>query len=426
MTGQAVFLHRISPRDRAAWDAARSWFGGHPCLGREPWPRTDANVPLTFLAQIALDDLPEPALPDGLPRTGSLAFFVAFSGGTPSKAVRFVPAETLGQESPPPDDLPPVLGDDVSQCRPDVVETHQAPTHFNRWPIRFATHDAETLARAETRFLANVDSHDLASFPLRPNAMTRLLRCLDAEIDGAYVSRRQDLIRGDETEKQDLLRQLAPLRSRLRRVRQGKRAVEEEAEIRAAVSRLETRLKNWNEELQDAMLRREAINAAKERLPVLLTRASGSNAFDTADQDEIAELYRALTERKADPEGSGGRRLPTAVPGHYVDQIRRSALRDHALANAQTWASTTEAERDFLDADLAEDLTRPHQMFGIGADIQGRGQVEGWGTILLLQLYHDEPMMWPFGDVGTLQFRIDRGDLEARDWDKVWVDFTSA
>src|SRR5215207_289768 len=48
----------ISRRPReigSSWDDARSWFGGRPQLGEQPWPRGAARqTPFYFLAQIDL------------------------------------------------------------------------------------------------------------------------------------------------------------------------------------------------------------------------------------------------------------------------------------------------------------------------------------------------------------------------------------
>ncbi|MGD9918915.1 MAG: DUF1963 domain-containing protein [Paenirhodobacter sp.] len=63
------------------WEGARSWFGGLPALppGRD-WPRGGDDLPLHFLAQIALSDLaPEPetgGLPPAPLRAGALLIFV--------------------------------------------------------------------------------------------------------------------------------------------------------------------------------------------------------------------------------------------------------------------------------------------------------------------------------------------------------------
>lgn len=42
------------------WDEARSWFGGRPQLGNQPWPQgAEQQTPFYFLAQIDLGEVRE-------------------------------------------------------------------------------------------------------------------------------------------------------------------------------------------------------------------------------------------------------------------------------------------------------------------------------------------------------------------------------
>jgi len=58
--------------------------------------------------------------------------------------------------------------------------------------------------------------------------------------------------------------------------------------------------------------------------------------------------------------------------------------------------------------------SQPHQMFGYGIPEGARIYDEGsyQDSILLLQLGYDNTMMWGFGDVNCLQFRISKKDLK--------------
>jgi hypothetical protein len=59
-----------------------------------------------------------------------------------------------------------------------------------------------------------------------------------------------------------------------------------------------------------------------------------------------------------------------------------------------------------------------HQMFGLGADIQGGAwEMRAAGYVLLLQLSYDYAVHWSFGDCGNFQFWIKPEDIEAGRWD---------
>ena len=379
---------------------------------------------MSFPAQIALEDLPKGLAPEGVPATGTLLFFVAFSGGLPADAVRHMPDDAEGAPEPPMR-LPPVLGDDIRYYRPDATTSRLAPRAFNRWPIRFALHEEEAVATAEQAYFASLASEDTARFPLRPQTMRRLLRCLRASITENDLVRLDRLIEDGEAKRtalEDGLRWV----DRLRRyaTRWPWLARREEREAHAQIGRYEKRVRGWRTKREDTVRLMEAIEEARLRLPALLRDAT-EDAFRPDDVEEVNDLYRRLAVRPQQDFVDGLPR-PTAVPLHQVEEIRRTELRDHALKDDAGWASLTDAERAFVEADLAEDLTQPHQMFGIGADPQGYGQVEGPDTVLLFQAFYDEPMMWIFGDMGVVQFRIGRANLMAGRWHEAWADMTSA
>lgn len=70
-----AFRELALPSVRLVRGRGVSGIGGLPRLASgTAWPRRN-GAPLTLLAQLALDDLPEASAPEWLPRAGSLAFF---------------------------------------------------------------------------------------------------------------------------------------------------------------------------------------------------------------------------------------------------------------------------------------------------------------------------------------------------------------
>ena len=65
---------RLAAEDAVAedWAEARSWFGGAPQLGSEPWPHDDAGVAPPFVAQINLADLAKACPGNPLPTSGAI------------------------------------------------------------------------------------------------------------------------------------------------------------------------------------------------------------------------------------------------------------------------------------------------------------------------------------------------------------------
>ena len=109
----------ISRRPRhvgSGWDDARSWFGGAPQLGGQPWPRGDAQqTPFYFLAQIDVAEVGReiarcgipPALPDG-----ALAFFIGPGSEEYECTVMHVPRSELGEPTALPLDARAVFEPD--------------------------------------------------------------------------------------------------------------------------------------------------------------------------------------------------------------------------------------------------------------------------------------------------------------------------
>ncbi|WP_427963764.1 DUF1963 domain-containing protein [Altererythrobacter sp.] len=106
-----VMRKQIPPRD----EPPRSWIGGLPMMPDDvEWPRginpersDDGEVPLHFICQIALSDLPENLWDGHGPREGWLLLFVNNNSCDlgDDGLTRFIYTRELGRERQPPDDI---------------------------------------------------------------------------------------------------------------------------------------------------------------------------------------------------------------------------------------------------------------------------------------------------------------------------------
>lgn len=129
----------LLPESRAEVDIAtdgNSWFGGLPHLGQGKWPRSRDGSFMHPVAQIDLAELAELNTPDGLPKTGSLAFFVDFTDWRYEGEVVYVP-EPSGPTQPM-ENLPRLfMPGDSYRFGIEGYTKENAPRHFPRWPIKF-------------------------------------------------------------------------------------------------------------------------------------------------------------------------------------------------------------------------------------------------------------------------------------------------
>lgn len=137
----AVALVRPYPPHRAP--VGRSRLGGLPDLPPDvPWPRgpdpeSGEDLPLHFLAQIHLDELPW--RPEGFPETGTLLFFARvdetmdWDGGEPVRVV-YDPT-SAGVPTEPPEDVPPIEGGHNDFDRTFRAEGEPFRTVYPAWPL---------------------------------------------------------------------------------------------------------------------------------------------------------------------------------------------------------------------------------------------------------------------------------------------------
>jgi len=435
----------ISRRPRSlgsSWDDARSWFGGKPQLGGQPWPRGGARqTPFHFLAQIDLAEVgrevgrwggPTP-LPDG-----ALAFFIG-TEGKDSGAVVHVPRSTLGAPTEPPPDAPAVLepGGDVFPATFD----REAPRLFPRWPVDVTAVDVEPDAYEKALAIGDEDA--------RADAIEAVQAAQVAAVD-RHFTRREYFLTSKEAYKLlgDAPRPhwwhsahyyAACLRSAMRRaperVESRRRDLEaaraQLARVRPAGVRsaLALRLSRKSEEVKKAeeeVARREALLVEVERPAAEFERfvrevadwARDTDPWQSMPPDAVATLTSTFERGR-----TAFREFTRFYTPHSLEDLETETLLALATADDRAYATMPEAVRTLINTKYLLPTGSWHQMFGKGVDIQGNAAVENEGNVMLLQLVYDDMMHWQFGDLGAYQFWIPPDDLARGNWAAVRLTF---
>ena len=432
-----LFSGRFSPpelalarRERrlgdAGWFDAKSWFGGAPKLGDEPWPRDDQGRPLHFLAQL---DLEEIALAGGgrtaLPRQGAFAFFVGFVrknrlGG------RIVYAKSPGLSSSP---IPADLGE-VEEIGGDrfVARTQRfAPSGFPFWPVEFR---------------ALVHENDV-----QPGADFEAQR---AAIRKIYPQREYDFSARHEAKQMGLEEPPLPWLAALILIERAAKMTDQVAQSRALG-------RKW---IENAQLTLQALDAggpapageppfgdrekarkdAEFWLKTGQERVAQADAQEPSVRDFVARLKRTevaedpfqmmrpeeaarfdalfAEARSQDFETFSNFILPRLWRDYATDAVKLMAA-----GSNEAFARLPQVWRDVLNARYRTPIQIPHLMFGHGADIQGHDALMGSNMRMVLQLASDDMMYWPFGDNGVYKFWMPSGALRSGDVAKAQVTF---
>ncbi|MCB1018653.1 MAG: DUF1963 domain-containing protein [Bryobacterales bacterium] len=393
-----LVVSRQPRRPGPEWSAARSWLGGAPRLGDQPWPRHEGK-PLTFMAQIDWRDvhaaLGPAAVEANLPEEGALAFFL------PHCAVVGV-APGSHAETPAPPDLPVAL-----QTGGDLFPEKPSPglgiTAFPYWPVTLAPPPP---AGAKGRYFLGVKQvYEAAGLEQR----------LHYWHTGRYVA--------------------ASLRTALHT---AKRLVgEKSAGLASAEADLEraqpkrTFASLWRKppetpQLKKAQNRVTGLRADLERwqsgVPDMERLVAEADAW-TASHTDWAPMTDSDWERLRDFHVRGRDTRARSWLPYGLDDLESTTLVAMATAPDEAYRTFPEALRNAINDGYCNTPDPCHQMFGQGVDIQGNAAIDNEGAHMLLQLMYDDMLRWIFGDMGAYQFWIDPEDLDARNWAAARVTF---
>lgn len=418
----AILLHRPYPPHTAP--RSNSHFGGLPRLPEHyGWPRTPAGVPLHFLAQVDLADLP---LHGPLPRRGVLFFFgrddeeqVWEANRPAAESACVLYALDAFAATPPraaPADLPPIGG---YYPRPNAREFlrpgEPGPSLHVGWPIQALRIDTWPDATAI----------DPSVFNWGKLAPSRWFEGEQAALERCYRER-----------------------ERYEELLEARRA----AAFRAATGATEPPA-GWYLSNADVTLALFGDEADERRFPERWLHADlfarAARAYLTRQTDVVAGQPAVLADadgwiaraaaadaRAAMPEVD--RRAFRAWVGTIRHPLATGPL-GHPVASFVAAASLGTVRRfagDPADARLLSDDTyatlRPYfeeggswgprwaQMLGHAPSAQDAREPDD-PTLCLLNLQSDQGLGWMFGDVGEATFWIAPDALAARDLTRAWA-----
>lgn len=421
-----MLISRRARRPGDDWDKARSWFGGLPKLGAQPWPRgAKSGRPLPFAAQLDLAELAaaQPGAP--LPKTGSLAVFLD------EGAVVYVPA-TSGERptAPPPDAIPAF--DPHGDLFPAKPSPQARPT-FPRWPVEIVVFDIPPPP----------PSSDMDGLERLREEMTRVVDrsyrrreyFLSARIVAEATGERQplfwwhgaqayaDQLKTSLFDADDYARADRPYlikaREEVARLTPppprfpifGRRGTEPDPALQAAQRTLA------REEARAAEHQRQR-DAMPEYVAEVEAFARGRDPWARLTPDQFA-AFAALYERRRTQFDTVAR-YRTAT---NLDELATESLRAMMTGDARAFAALPESVRDYVNEHCRLPTGAWHQTFGLGVDIQGSAVWEHEEDHLLLQLVYDDMIDWRFGDMGAYQFWISPAELAAGNWSAVQITF---
>lgn len=369
-----LIISRKARHAASDWDNARSWLGGKPQLGKQPWPRGGKErTPFYFLAQIDLAAVTRElaqhgsrlALPDG-----ALAFFVG--RGEDECAVVHVSQAEPGEPTELPSDAPAVLnpGGDIFPA----TFNDDSPRLFPRWPVDITALDLELQ--------------------------------LDPDAD-------------EETRNEAVIRAQVPAVERRFTQRQYFFTAKEVFQMFGDVGR-ELR---WHSGQHYAACLRTALRARPAAEFEGFVRdvsewVRGRDSWESMTPDAVEVFTARFGEGRRDFLDFTRFYTPRTV----VD-LQTETLLALATANDRAYETLPEEIRTLINTRYLLPSGGWHQMFGHGVDIQGNAAVENEGNVMLLQLVYDDMIHWRFGDMGAYQFWISPPDLAVGNWANVGVTF---
>ncbi len=416
----------------------RSRFGGLPDLPADcPWPRTvsdedhsSANVPLHFLAQIDLGEMPW--LPEAMPKAGTLLFFARVDeemlwGGDedprdegravydPRNDVQVIyDPESAGVPTEPPHDMRPIMDGYCEFDREYTLDGEQQRTIYPSWPLRgyaiTSVPSAGAFRRGEIplggavpyqeeyrKFRARQVTAATGIPPLGPERPEPPIDFDTVKMDGVDVT----IVRPEQSLDYPWV------------------ALTMALTIRAILKNPANRFpEQWQEQTRAMLAAVEAMEPA--------ARPSGDEAA------AFIAWLNALPTTSSDSDQARTRHWHAAFLRILPRVCRELAIRagsDPVLAAAlppEVFEYQAEdhapvyAERTRKEADGSPRLNiEIHQMFGYLPSTQAPQPV-GHENICLLQLRSDYGTGLMLCDVGEAEFWIKPDDLKALAFDKVW------
>ena len=403
-----------------------SYFGGYPTLPKNiKWPTTMYRgkvVQLPFLAQINLADLSE--IQEELPKTGILYFFydITFDEFPKKNPVCVVYSDSICNEiTLPIIEMLPSFNDEMMMMglflysNEEIIESHPRACYpkYEITPVKFKDIDNPIYSyNEESRDDRQDDRRDEQDRIISDQiGLTYKINCCDDQYN-TYLSIYE--VVGRESLPQWLVGQIE---YRGNRIESG------------------TFVENWPQ----AWLHIEFF------CTILTRELKRRNKLQ-----EVNDNYQLLLELKKENDNwlnqsklqSFDQKSPKNISSDFKNWVTNSYLtsindtsKSDVLFNIRY--AIEESMKSFTDAcnwliDLTTNGTstfnkielEPHQVLGYGIN-EGAGFYDEdsyQDSILLLQLGFDDTMMWGFGDLNCIKFRISRKDLQELRFDKATME----
>lgn len=389
-----IALVRMQRADLDVEYGGTSWLGGLPTLSDTPWPRDDQGRAMHHLAQIDLDTVPDPLLPEGMPKNGALAFFMTTATDrAPRGKVIYLPT-IANTATEPPADLVPIYDGPHWGHYVKGYARENAPDTFPRWPVEFVLLPMTNQNRDD-------DAHEL---------MGDLLP-YQASGDLSPLNYRQSLPDFARPWYWDTAHRFT-MSIRLAR-----------DEVQDTLVKAKKRVQQYGPSYQEAVdiIRREqdAFSAFVDEVSIW---AVSRGPWDKMTPEDVAQL-EAYFAQVRDSGGTAGPFKPfyQFTQGEFINANEAATATLVAAANAspEIYATLPFAVRADIDTrHRIASIGRWHQMFGLAFKI-GTAASTHTHHHLLLQLHSDQLVNWMWGDHGVVQFWISEEDLHAQNWDAV-------
>ncbi|MBG6200637.1 hypothetical protein IWQ48_001766 [Labrenzia sp. EL_13] len=416
----AVYAFRPYPPHREKH--GRSKVGGLPSLPKNvPWPKAPgaaghvkAGLPLHFLAQIDLADLPW--RPEGIPETGLLLFFGRFDESLTWAEPDVAPqndmqvlydAEYSGTATAFPKNLPPIKDGNYHFDLLFGLPGDEKTRVFPEWPLNFAK--VETMPESAALPFASPEGYDSAHKHHLTAQLTAAFATM--ETDNADICEFHLFQPRTEEERAEgkplVLRPhsetgfpFAPrgmsLICRILRNRHGAKLEE---------TGFETCFEDWQmqaETLKESKFEQRMVNAFIEDLNDFLEQAADKRYSAYLKADIERALHRLVTETGGSPNLS--KLVPEAVYAAASDR-HPVFLKDENGIKCPEFPG-------------ARSGNCYHQMFGHLSSVQFNLPHDS-AEQLLLQLFNDWGAEMSIRDGGEFDFMIEESDLHDHEFDRV-------
>ncbi|WP_170403022.1 DUF1963 domain-containing protein [Ruegeria arenilitoris] len=392
---------KLVPLLPGAKEQGRSWIGGSPMLPEAmEWPQANGR-PMLFVAQIALDELPDGIWGDLGPRDGWLAFFMPSEGRIDDDSRVFHLTGPVATRAWPEVPHPFYFGTRGDEAREALAAVgFPVAPHPPRFPVAVRPHDGSPPS------VRSNSSDDSQRFTIQREYDPRSLifRPFDTTSARGFVA---SLLSGQRQALDSLGRNTERMKRELQQSENDESQARTQASLAAA---------------QEERASRDAAIAALEDIHSRLL-AEPDAAMDTIAVDDLIAELDGLEVRRPRKRDDGVEWLPHLVIDEFwarsvsmkvFEMQVQEAMRTHP-------GDVSDATRARYETLWRFDQENEYATMG-GPVHHGFTYSRARNPVFLLEVPSSDLVGWMFGDVASLGMFIDPEDMKAGRWDKAWGD----